>query len=70
MSGDRLRRAGCLGALTSQFVFERRRLEARTEHLRMQHTEVVRDKSAAENKSHNLLEKLSVVEKEREDLDH
>jgi hypothetical protein len=59
-----------LGALTSQFVFERRRLEARTEHLRMQHTEAVRDKWAAENKSRNRLEKLSVVEKEREDLDH
>jgi predicted nucleic acid-binding Zn-ribbon protein len=34
----------------------------------MQHTEVVRDKSAAKNKSRNLLEKLSIVEKEREDL--
>jgi hypothetical protein len=30
----------------------------------MQHTEAVRDKSAAENKSRNLLEKLSAVEKE------
>jgi hypothetical protein len=28
----------------------------------------VRDKSAAENKSRNLLEKLSTVEKEKEDL--
>jgi hypothetical protein len=34
----------------------------------MQHTKAVRDKSAAENKSHNLLDKLSAVEKEREDL--
>jgi t-SNARE complex subunit (syntaxin) len=56
------------GALTSQFVSERRRLEGRIERLRMQHTEAVRDKSAAENKSRNLLERLSAVEKEREDL--
>jgi hypothetical protein len=34
----------------------------------MQHTEVVRDKSVTENKSRNLLEKLSTIEKEREDL--
>jgi hypothetical protein len=34
----------------------------------MQHTEVVRDKSAAENKSRNLLEKLSAAEAEKEDL--
>jgi hypothetical protein len=56
------------GALTSQFVSERRRLEGRIESLCTQHTEAVRDKSVAENKSHNLLKKLSAVEKEREDL--
>jgi hypothetical protein len=56
------------GALTSQFVPERRRLEGRIERLRTQHTEAVRDKSAAENKSRNPLERLSTMEKEREDL--
>jgi hypothetical protein len=56
------------GALTSQFVSERRRLEGRIERLRTQHTEAVRYKSVAENKSQNLLERLSAVEKEREDL--
>jgi hypothetical protein len=35
----------------------------------MQHTEAVRDKSAVENRSRNLLEKLMVVEAEKEDLD-
>jgi hypothetical protein len=57
-------------ALTSQFVSERKRLEGRIEHLRTQHTEVVRDKSAAENKSPNLLEKVTTLEKEKEDLGH
>jgi hypothetical protein len=57
------------GALTLEFAAERQRLEGRMERLRTQHTEVVRDKSAAENKSHNLLEKLSVAEAEKKDLD-
>jgi hypothetical protein len=35
------------GALTSEFATERRRLEGRIERLRTQHTEAVRDKSAA-----------------------
>jgi hypothetical protein len=56
------------GALTSQFVSERRRLEGGIERLRTQHTKAVRDKSTTENKSRNLLEKLSIVEKEKEDL--
>jgi hypothetical protein len=55
-------------ALTSEFASERRWLEGRIECLRTQHTEAVRDKSVAENKSRNLLEKLSAAEKEREDL--
>ena len=55
-------------ALTSEFAAERRRLEGRIEHLRMQHTVAVRDKSASENKSCNLLEKMSVVEAKKEDL--
>jgi hypothetical protein len=57
-----------LGALTLEFSAERRRLEGGIERLRTQHTEVVRDKSAAENKSRNLLEKLSMAEAEKEDL--
>jgi hypothetical protein len=35
------------GALASEFATERRRLEGRIERLRTQHTEAVRDKSAA-----------------------
>jgi hypothetical protein len=56
------------GTLTSEFAAERRRLEGRIERLRTQHTEAVRDKSAAENKNRNLLEKLSAAEAEKEDL--
>jgi hypothetical protein len=56
------------GALTSEFAAERRRLEGRIERLRTQHTEVVRDKSTEENKSCNLMEKLSAVEAKKEDL--
>jgi hypothetical protein len=51
------------GVLTSQFVSERRWLEGRIDRLRTQHTE-----AAIENNSRNLMEKLSAVEKEREDL--
>jgi hypothetical protein len=40
----------------------------RIERLRTQHTEAVRDKSAAENKSHNLLEKLLAAKAEKKDL--
>jgi hypothetical protein len=40
----------------------------RIERLRTQHMEAVRDKSAAENKSRRLMEKLSAVEAEKEDL--
>ena len=56
------------GALTSEFAAERQRLEGRIEHLRTQHTEVVRDKSAVENKSRRLMEKLAAAEAEKEDL--
>ena len=56
------------GALTSEFAAESRRLEGRIECLRMQHTEAVGDKSAVENKSRNLLEKLSAAEAKKEDL--
>jgi hypothetical protein len=50
-----------------EFVAKMRWLEGRIEHLQTQHAEAVRDKSAAENKSRNLVEKLS-AEKEKEDL--
>jgi hypothetical protein len=42
-----------------------RRLEGRIERLRTQHTEAVRDKLAAENKSRNLMDKLSAAEAEK-----
>jgi hypothetical protein len=58
------------GALTSQFVSERKRLEGRIEHLRTQHTKAIRDKSAAENKRRNLLYKVIALEKEKGDLGH
>jgi 3-phenylpropionate/cinnamic acid dioxygenase small subunit len=54
--------------LTSGFAAERRRLEGRIERLQTQHTKAVQDKSAAENRSRNLLEKLSATEAEKEDL--
>jgi chromosome segregation ATPase len=56
------------GALISQLRSERKRLEGKIECLRMQHTEAIRDKSAAENKSQNLLDRVTVFEKEKEDL--
>jgi chromosome segregation ATPase len=56
------------GALNSKFVAERRRLKGRIERLRTHHTEAVRDKSAAENKSLNLMEKMSAAEAKKEDL--
>jgi chromosome segregation ATPase len=68
MSGDGLRRPGCFGALTSQLISKRKRLEGRVECLQTQHTEAIRDKSVAENKSRNLLNKVTVLEKEKEDL--
>jgi hypothetical protein len=43
-----------LGVLTSQLLSERKQLEGRIEHLQTQHTEVVKDKSAVENKSRSL----------------
>jgi 3-phenylpropionate/cinnamic acid dioxygenase small subunit len=52
------------GALTLQFVSKRKRLEGRIERLRTQHTEAIKDKSMAENKSQNLLEKVTALEKE------
>jgi hypothetical protein len=58
------------GALTSEFSAERRRLEGRIERLRTQHTEAVMNKSAAENKSRNLLVKLTAADTEKEDLSH
>ena len=56
------------GALTSEFAAERQRLKGRNERLRAQHTEAVRDKSAAENKSRRLMEKLAAAEAKKEDL--
>jgi hypothetical protein len=56
------------GALTSKFAAERQRLEGRNERLRAQHTEAVRDKSAAENKSRRLKEKLAAAEAEKGDI--
>jgi uncharacterized protein (DUF3084 family) len=51
-----------------EFAANRRRLEGRIERLWMQHTEAVRDKSVAENKSRNLMDKLSAAEAKKEEL--
>jgi chromosome segregation ATPase len=56
------------GALTSEFTAERQRLEGRIERLRAQHMDVVWDKSATENKSRRLTERLAATEAEKEDL--
>jgi hypothetical protein len=56
------------GALTLEFAAERQCLEGRIERLRTQHTEAVRDKSPAENKSCRLMEKLAAAEADKEDL--
>jgi hypothetical protein len=56
------------GALTSEFAAERQRLEGRIERLRAKHTDAVRNKSAAENKSRRLTERLAAAEAEKEDL--
>jgi hypothetical protein len=56
------------GALPSEFAAERRRLEGRNERLCTQLTEAMRDKSAAESKSRNLMDKLSATEAEKEEL--
>jgi hypothetical protein len=56
------------GVLTSEFAAERRRLEGRIECLQTQHIEAMRDKSAVENKSRKLKEKLTAVEAEKEEL--
>ena len=58
------------GALTLEFAAKRQRLVGRIELLRAQHTDDVRDKSAAENKSHRLMERLAAAEAEKEDLRH
>jgi hypothetical protein len=57
-----------LGALTSEFAAERQRLEGRIERLRAQHADAAWDKSAAENKSRRLTERLAAAEAEKEDL--
>jgi hypothetical protein len=49
------------GALTSEFAVE-------IERLRAQHTDTVREKSATENKSHKLTERLAAAEAEKGDL--
>jgi hypothetical protein len=56
------------GAMSSEFAAERQRLECRIERLRAQHVDAVRDKSAAENKSRRLAERLAAAEAEKEDL--
>jgi FtsZ-binding cell division protein ZapB len=51
------------GALTAD-------VSAKVERLRAQHVDAVREKSAAESKSHRLAEKVAALEAERTDLRH
>jgi hypothetical protein len=46
----------------------KKRLEDKIERLRTQNIEAIRDKSTAENKSRNLLDKVDTLEKENEGL--
>jgi hypothetical protein len=50
-----------LGALTAEFA-------AKVEHLRTQHADAVREKSAAESKSRRLTERVTAMEAEKSDL--
>jgi hypothetical protein len=59
---------GASGALCLVWAAGRQRLEGRIERLRAQHVDAIRDKSAAENKSHRLAERLVAAEAEKEDL--
>jgi hypothetical protein len=65
---DQVASGALVSVATSQLRSERKRLEDKIERLRMQHTEVVRDKSVAKNKSWNLLDKVGMLEKDNEDL--
>jgi DNA repair exonuclease SbcCD ATPase subunit len=56
------------GTLSSEFAAKRQRLEGKIERLRVQHVDDVWDKSAAENKSRRLTERLAAAEAEKEDL--
>jgi hypothetical protein len=49
------------GPLTAEFA-------AKVEHLRAQHADAVREKSAAESKSRRLTEKVATMEAEKADL--
>jgi hypothetical protein len=53
---------------TSQLCSKRKKTGGQEERLRMQHTKAIRDKSKAENKSQNILEKAGLLEKENKDL--
>ena len=54
---------------TSQLCSEKKWQEDKIERLWMQNIEAIKDKSVAENKSQNLLEKVDSLEKENEGLD-
>jgi hypothetical protein len=56
------------GALSLEFAAERQRLEGKVERLRAQHVDAAWDRSAAENKSRRLTERLAAAEAEKEDL--
>jgi cell division septum initiation protein DivIVA len=67
---DQVASGALVNVAISQLRYERRRLEGKIKRLRMQHTEAVRDKSVAENKSQNLMDKMAALEKENEYLGH
>ena len=55
---------------TSRLRSEKKRVEDKFERLRTKNTKAIRDKSATENKSCNLLDKVGTLEKENKGLSH
>jgi hypothetical protein len=66
--GGRLRRPCCIGHPDFGVRCREATTRGRIERLRAQHTDAVWDKSATENKSRRLTERLEAAEAEKEDL--
>jgi hypothetical protein len=68
VAGGRLHRPCCVGRPNFGVRCREATTQGRIECLRAQHTDAVRDKSATENKSRRLAERLAAAEAEKEDL--
>jgi predicted RNase H-like nuclease (RuvC/YqgF family) len=67
---DQVTSGALVDLATSRLRSEKKRLEDKFERLRTKNTKAIRDKSATENKSCNLLDKVGTLEKENEGLSH